>query len=209
MLSINENKGSFIVCNQPYNNKRYFVEWDKTVQSDEKHWETWKKTKLTIPSIKLYYATAKELYDAEDKKEIQGLKQLIQEDLAKGRITSTLLTYRKKGYGMVRHFYGSPDLEEELRTDLDRVPSGLLTEAHKPILENLLGTGNIEEVNEVFLWLTGAKPYFFTIPERNAHAPPINIDFNVTTSQYDSSFNIWLNSLKSGTVRQVRLSLTN
>ena len=121
----------------------------------------------SLPSGPMYHATLAALYrerDGIEKESIKKIKELFKKDFANySMMTSTRIEYSKSGLDKVVHDLGLSD-SYELK-NLVAGPWCFVNDnsCFDNTIDALLGTKDLDEVEQVYEWVSGKKPYFWRL----------------------------------------------
>ena len=169
--------------NVQYNNGVYVVDWSKELLENgaAKKQQEWivatQSTEWKIPDLQLYHATLATLYRHKDhaakeqQKLVKEVQQVFQQDFDPAKpymTTSTKIQYAASGLDKVTHGWGYPSAQKHslvlVGPDAYVNPSSGL-EAQ---MEVLLGSRDVAEIEKVYEWVSGKKPYLWRLGQAPA-----------------------------------------
>ena len=172
-FKIKELENSFAISPLKLHDGLYRVEWSKELLDEDKRHtqDEWnlilQGSEWSLPSGQLYCATLEALYRNKDgnyKTVIEKLNGIFSNDFANHfMITSTRIKYPAVGLDEIIHDYGSASKYE---IQIDFVGNNGIVNSESGFedpIESLLGTGDLTEVEEVFEWVSGRKPYLWRL----------------------------------------------
>jgi len=180
-FSIEERDDRYVISPIEYRNGIYEVSWSKELLDgrDSHNQDGWIKilenSKWSMPSYPLCHATFAALFLEKDgplKDKIQDIQYLFSVHFWPSQhwiTTSTRIEYMPYGKDKIIHDYGFPS---EWKLDADIVGTqgyidGDFIDAN--CIEALFGTRDVGEVEKVYEWVSGKKPYLYRLNKR-----PIN-----------------------------------
>ena len=133
-----------------------------------------------VGDMPLYYAVFTALFNQKDKPESQEARDFIQEQMReKWLMTLTRIAYQPKGKDKIIHNY---NLLDEYKIRENMVGEDKFIESGDGLALNaILGTDNINEINQVYQFINGTKGYIWRL-----NFKPKNIDERVARFSADS-----------------------
>ncbi|MBI5065808.1 hypothetical protein HZA97_06230 [Candidatus Woesearchaeota archaeon] len=168
-LCVRDLDGRYVLNGVEYDHEVVSVGWSKELldggkSHTQKKWtELVKDTKFRIASADLYFASLLILYKNQNSSQahlVEKVRQLFAKDFNENwMMTSTRLSYKHQGRDEVIHNYGSLE-SRALKSNfagnhcyVDEI-GGLGNN-----MIALLGSNDLNEVSEVFKWITGKRTY--------------------------------------------------
>ena len=187
-----------------YNNSVYVVDWKKELleQGAQKTQQDWitatKKSEWKIPNLQLYHATFRTLYQQREhpmkkqNKMVEVLRQMFKTDFEPAEpymMTSTRIKYAADGQDMVTHDVGSAAarvLNVSLVVSLAG-PIGWInaSSGFEEQMDALLGSRDLAEIETVYNWISGKKPYLYRLNQQ-----PARVEELAAVLRCGTSFNI-------------------
>ena len=138
----------------------------KTQEEHAKHRETvMQNNDFYIGDIPLYHAIFTAAFKQPNSKQKEEIRRFIQEQIrSKYPITLTRIQYTPKGKDKIIHNFGTNeqyDLEEYIAG-----PDRKIESEDRNALNALLGTDNINEINEVYNWINNKPIYIWRVNEK-------------------------------------------
>jgi hypothetical protein len=166
----------------PYQSGLYVVDWSKELLENgavktQQDWITaTQSTEWKIPSLSLYHATLGSLYRHKDhaiteqKKLVKEMQELFKKDFDGSYYmsTSTRIKYAASGLDQVTHDFGSPSAREH---SLALVGSHAYVNSASGLeaqMEVLLGSRDLGEIENVYEWVSGRKPFLWRLAQAPA-----------------------------------------
>ncbi|MEK6820585.1 MAG: hypothetical protein AABX71_02630 [Nanoarchaeota archaeon] len=110
----------------------------------------------------LYHAVFTALFNQKDKSESEEAKQFIQKSMReKWLMTLTRPAYQPKGKDKIIHNYNTNDFYPLEETIVG--PDRKIAKADSLALKNILGTGNIKEIKDIYKWLNDTDTYLYRL----------------------------------------------
>ncbi len=156
----------------PYRGDLYVVDWSKIFLEEGKGFQEnairlTKNTVWKIPNLQLYHATLSTLYRRrehavqEQKKLVEELRQLFKTDFDNKSVnTSTRLKYVAQGPDTITHDWGYPWARQHPLVPVKHRAWINASSGLEEQMEVLLGSRDLAEIEKVYEWVGGWKPYF-------------------------------------------------
>ena len=159
----------------PYNGEIYVVDWSKKLlDNGNKHTqEEWvqllQNQEFQLPNTHIYHVTCSLLYQHKEGKHsklVKKLSALFRKDFKDNwMMTSTRVKYNQSDPDKVIH-----DFKTVNETSVDATfvgPDGYIVDnSFEDEMNVLLGAGDRDEINSVYNWISGKKPYLWRINSR-------------------------------------------
>ena len=117
---------------------------------------------LEIPSMDLVWAIATRGYELRNEsQDSETLRQFLRQGFRKYLNTSTRIVYGPSGKDKVIHNYGTQN--HSLDEDVVGPDDWMTNIPDKNVLESLLGTQNVSQINQVSQWVNGTNAYLWRL----------------------------------------------
>lgn len=163
------------------------------------------KNRFHTPDYPLFYGLVKALYTTRDDttktQEIGEAQKFLKDNSrAKWLMTLTRIIYQPNRDDIVIHNFNTKDQYQE-KTDFVGTDGNIKTTGDGSLYKALLGTDNVQEINDVFQWPNGTNTYLWRVNSRprkidervarfNANSGRADLGCNRDLSDSDSSLGV-------------------
>ena len=164
-----------------YHNSIYVVDWSKELlergkSKTQQEWMTATQgSEWKVPNLQLYHATLRTLYQhrehpvKEQNKMVEVLRQMFKTDFEPAKpymMTSTRIKYTARADDIVTHDVGYATARK-LTVSLVGLNAWInASSGLEKQMDALLGSRDLAEIETVYEWINGKKPYFYMFNQR-------------------------------------------
>jgi len=138
----------------------------RTQQQHAEHRNSAQKGEFVTADMPLYHAIFDALYEQRHALEFTETARSFIQNAMRQRFPNTLtrIAYSQKGKDTVIHNYGTKD-SYQIKTNIVG-PNRFIKSKDKRALTALLGTGNIDRINQVYIWINGTNAFIYRFNEK-------------------------------------------
>ncbi|MDD5649478.1 MAG: hypothetical protein PHF86_03545 [Candidatus Nanoarchaeia archaeon] len=166
---ITDHPDFWTIHNINYNNQLYSTHLLKTLldNGNSKTQEDWsiytKNNQFGVADLPFYFALFNTLYQNKNNPLAEPIKQFINKQmLEKWLMTLTRIEYNSNGSDKIIYNYNLTNQSEKQLNIVE--PDNFILQLNEPnTLEALVGCNNIQNINDVFKWITGKNTYLWRV----------------------------------------------